>query len=77
MTARSVLRRVGQDIRAARRDARLTQQQLAGMIGTSRSSLANLEAGNQEITVTRLAALAEALKLDIADLIRKEDAGHA
>ena len=63
----------GMRVRAAREAARMTQQELAGMIGLARSSVANLEAGNQDITVSRLAILAEVLKLDLADLIREGD----
>jgi DNA-binding XRE family transcriptional regulator len=73
MTGLTVQQRVGMRVRAAREAARLTQQELAGMIGLARSSVANLEAGNQDITVSRLAMLAEVLKLDLADLIREGD----
>jgi transcriptional regulator with XRE-family HTH domain len=73
MTGLTVQQRVGMRVRAAREAARLTQQELAGMIGLARSSVANLEAGKQDITVSRLAMLAEVLKLDLADLIREGD----
>jgi transcriptional regulator with XRE-family HTH domain len=69
----TVQQRVGMRVRAAREAARITQQELAGRIGLARSSVANLEAGNQDITVTRLALLAEVLRLDLADLIREGD----
>jgi len=69
----AVRQRVGMRVRAAREAAGITQEKLAAMIGLGRSSVANLEAGRQEITVTRLAYLAEVLRLDLADLVRAGD----
>jgi transcriptional regulator with XRE-family HTH domain len=69
----SVKQRVGMRIRAAREAAHMTQEQLADRIGLKRSSVANIELGNQDMPVTRLAYVAEVLNLDLADLVRSED----
>lgn len=56
-------------IRAARVAAGLSQQQVADQLGLTRSSVANMEAGRQEIGVVHLAALVRALHLDPAALL--------
>jgi transcriptional regulator with XRE-family HTH domain len=62
---------VGARICAARKDAGLTQQQVADRIGLTRTSVVNMEAGRQEITLTRFACLAEILRLNLAELVRE------
>ena len=57
-------REVGQAIRRHRKGARRTQAQLAAEIGLSRASLANIEAGRQQVLVHYLYDIAEALGLD-------------
>lgn len=53
-----------------RRDAlKLTQEDLAGIIGVSRSSVANIERGRHFAPVHLLLALAEALNVDMGDLL--------
>jgi hypothetical protein len=39
----------------------------------ARSSIANLEAGRQDMNISRLALVAAAVNLNLADLIRPED----
>ncbi len=65
--------RVGQRVKAARYDAGLTQEQVAQRVGLTRSSIANLEAGRQDMSISRLALIAAAVNLSLADLIRPED----
>lgn len=69
----ALLRTVGVRIRVARDAAGLTQQQVADSIGMVRSSVANLEAGRQDMNITRLSMVAAVLKLDLTDLIRPGD----
>lgn len=74
MTDEAILRqRVGHRIKVAREDAGLTQEQVAHQVGMARSSIANLEAGRQDMNISRLALVAAAVNLNLADLIRPED----
>ena len=66
---KEVLRRAGQLIRAARRDANLTQEELVRHLGMRRSSMANIEAGRQTISLPQAAVLAKVLSLDPAALL--------
>lgn len=54
------------DIRTA---AGLTQDVVADKIGCTRSSIANIEAGRQDTTITRLADIADLLGVSPADLL--------
>jgi transcriptional regulator with XRE-family HTH domain len=65
-----LLIKIGRRIAAARVDAGMTQQELAARACIHRSSVANLERGNQEMAVTRLALLAQILGLKLEDLVR-------
>ena len=65
-----LLIKIGRRVRAARIDAGMTQQELADRACISRPSVANLERGNQEMAVTRLALLARILGLKLEDLVR-------
>lgn len=60
---------VGDRIRSARTAARLTQAELAGRLGLARSSVANIEAGRQRVPLHVFVAIAEALAVDISELI--------
>jgi transcriptional regulator with XRE-family HTH domain len=64
-----MLRSVGEKIRVARQAARMTQDQVAKRIGMTRSSVANLEAGRQDMNLSRLAGLARVLSLDLNEVI--------
>ena len=61
---RDTYREVGQGIKRYRKIARRTQAQLAAEVGLSRASLANIEAGRQQVLVHHLFAIADALDLD-------------
>ena len=64
MEPRDLYKEVGHNIRRNRNGARRTQEQLAAEIGMSRASLANIEAGRQQVLVHHLYAIAAALDLD-------------
>src|ERR1700689_1531060 len=64
-----ILREVGRRVRAARRTAGLTQDELAGHLGLGRSSVSNMEAGRQVITAVHLTVLAEVLGVPASDLL--------
>lgn len=48
----------------------MTQEQLAGRIGSTKSSISRWESGERDITLGALGAIAEALRCDVADLYR-------
>ncbi len=54
-----------------RRRAKLTQADLAGMIGLTRSSVTNIEGGIQAPQPLALSNIAQALKVDIGQLFPK------
>ena len=64
MDAAHVYRNLGGRIRELRRSLHQTQDQLAKQVDMSRASLANIEAGRQQVFVHHLFALASALQLD-------------
>jgi transcriptional regulator with XRE-family HTH domain len=68
-----LLRSVGRRIREARAAAGLSQQQVASRVGMTRSSVANLEAGRQDMNITRLTAVLAALGIGLDALILPGD----
>lgn len=61
----------GQNVRAARIKAGLTQAQLAERTGTTQQYVSSVEAGQQNITLDTMAALARAVGRDVTALLRK------
>lgn len=57
--------------RAWRKHRGFTQEQLAGMIGVATASISQLETGKQGYTDSTLAALADALSCEPADLLMR------
>ena len=64
-----LLRHAGKQVKAARAAAGVSQAELAARVGMTRASVANLEAGRQDMTISRLAGIAAALSMDLSDLI--------
>lgn len=64
----TAVRRVGDRVRALREDRGLTQHELAARALMSRASIANVEAGRQNVALRRLCSLAGALGVAPADL---------
>jgi transcriptional regulator with XRE-family HTH domain len=60
---------LGAAVRARRTSAGLTQLQLAGMIGLSRGSVANIERGQQSVLLHQFAAIAAALRARPEELL--------
>ena len=60
---------IGRSVRLARKAARLTQEGLGVAVGLSRVSISNLEAGRQRVSLEHLVLLAEALSVDLVDLL--------
>lgn len=67
--ARRVYLELGVRVRQRRDELKLTQEQLAKRIGISRSSLANIERGRHYAPVHLLLALAEALQVEMGELL--------
>ena len=66
----AVNRRVGAAIRFQRvKKLRLTQEQLAEIVGISRPSVANIENGRQQLTVAQLVRFADALNVAPSELL--------
>jgi transcriptional regulator with XRE-family HTH domain len=63
-------KRFAMRLKQLRDDAGLTQAELAAKIGVSRAYLARLEMGRHDPPLSRLRALAKALKVDIAKLLK-------
>ncbi|MDP3803479.1 MAG: helix-turn-helix transcriptional regulator [Phenylobacterium sp.] len=63
---------VGRNVRRARIEKGLTQEDLAERAGTSQFYISSLEAGRRNPTVVTLAGLAQALGVDHLDLLRPD-----
>lgn len=71
---RRLFQEVGQKIRRLRSApsggrAQLTQAQLAEMVGLERTSITNIERGNQKVPLHVLYRICEALRVPISDLM--------
>lgn len=60
---------VGRNIRKAREDAEMTQVELAKIIHTTQSQIGKYERGEQDMTLTRLIQISNALNVQAIDLI--------
>ena len=69
MTPDPIYKHIGALIKARRRTLQLKQENLAGMLGISRGSLANIETGRQSVLVHQLYKFAAALQLTPFDLL--------
>jgi transcriptional regulator with XRE-family HTH domain len=58
-------------IAASRRDAGLTQEQLAAGIGWHRSKIAKIESGERRLDVAEFIAIAEALQVEPLTLLAR------
>lgn len=59
---------IGNNIRAARKQAQLGQIDLAEMVGIDRAYLSEIENGHRNMTVGVLMAIADALKIRLPDI---------
>lgn len=62
-------RAIGDNLRAARLDARLTQEKLAELAGMDRQAVNRIEQGHQSPIVDNLIRIADALHVPLADLV--------
>jgi len=63
---------VGRNIRRAREDCGLTQEELAHVVSLTRTSITNIEAGRQKILLHVLSKIATALQVDPCSLFPKQ-----
>lgn len=68
-TTARVLMRFGKNVRRARKRRSLTQAELAQSLGLVRTSIVNIEAGRQAVTVATAWMIARALRLPLARLL--------
>ena len=66
-----VAARFGELLVTARKQARLRQADLAQAVGYSRASIANMETGRQEVSLSAVYAIAEALGVHPTSLLPK------
>ncbi len=69
---------IGGIIKAMRRQCGMTQKQLGELVGLERTSITNIERGNQVLSVTTINAIANALGCDVkVRFIRRQPAKPA
>ncbi|HEX3462583.1 MAG TPA: helix-turn-helix transcriptional regulator [Candidatus Elarobacter sp.] len=73
----AVYEAIGAAIAAARRDKRISQEQLATALGLSRGSVSNIEAGRQKMLVHTLMQAALYLGIPATQLIPDANTGRA
>ena len=64
------LKILGLNIKIARLNANLSQEQLAEKIGVSRETISMLENGNQNTSVVKILDIAGVLKVEISQLFK-------
>lgn len=62
-------KRIGQRVKALRKQLKLTQAQLAGLSGLKRPNISRLENGTHIPSIALIELLAESLEVDISDLV--------
>ena len=58
---------IGQRIAALRREAGLTQEELAERVGSSKNTISRVEMGHERASLQRLMEIADALKVDVRE----------
>ncbi len=64
---------IGNAVRARRDELNQTQAELAKTAGVTRSTIANLETGRQQVPLDQLVEIARALGIDYRDLLPSPD----
>lgn len=66
---RQFLIKFGESIMQRRKDIGLTQEELGSLVGLTRTSIVNIEKGNQDTTISTLMYLCPALRCSLKDLM--------
>ena len=74
MEKQELLKYLGANIKRIREEKGMTQQELASLCNFEKSNMSRLEAGNTNPTIYTLYKVAQALKIDLTDLILIADA---
>lgn len=74
---RELYRAIGAIIKRRRRELNLSQEQLGTRLDLSRAALANIETGRQNVLVHQLFKVADALDIDVHDLVPQEFSARA
>ncbi|MDI6716719.1 MAG: helix-turn-helix transcriptional regulator [Actinomycetota bacterium] len=72
MSSKELYEEVGRRIRKAREKRNLTQERLAELISLTRTSITNIERGNQKLLLHTLYDIASTLGVDPHSLLPKE-----
>jgi transcriptional regulator with XRE-family HTH domain len=64
---------LGKRIRALRRQANLSQEDVAERVGLTRTSITNIERGRQQLQVHTLVAIADTLGVRLDELLAHEE----
>jgi transcriptional regulator with XRE-family HTH domain len=67
-SSRKIYRLLGETVRAKRKKARLSQEQLAEKADLTRNYIGDIERAEKKITLETLAKIAKALKCRVRDL---------
>ncbi|HDC4435719.1 TPA: helix-turn-helix transcriptional regulator [Klebsiella quasipneumoniae] len=59
----------GEQVRQIRKEKGLSQEALADLAGIDRSYMGHIERGDQNITLTKIYQISEALRVSVSDLI--------
>ncbi|EGR0581319.1 helix-turn-helix transcriptional regulator [Vibrio cholerae] len=59
----------GERVRHIRKEKGLSQEALADLAGIDRSYMGHIELGDQNITLTKIYQISEALRVSVSDLI--------
>ncbi|MCG8313734.1 MAG: helix-turn-helix domain-containing protein [Pseudomonadales bacterium] len=59
----------GERVRQIRKEKGLSQEALADLAGIDRSYMGHIERGDQNITLTKIYQISEALRVSVSDLI--------
>lgn len=69
----TLYRKLGDEIAEHRRDAEMTQDELGQRVRLSRTSIVNIEKGRQRVALHHLYAIADALEVDLREILPPTD----
>lgn len=70
MTTQEILKQIGKNIKRIRTEKGILQQDLAAACNFEVSAMSRIEAGGSNFTVGTLNKIANALEIDISDLLK-------